>query len=211
MTWRLLTTNYVTRPWAFFERPEDEAWDVTFLVNDPSRDAVADFSPPYMQSDFTYLVPAGSPIETVAQANQPGMRVAVVRGDASERHLTRVLTQAELARNDWSDHALDLLRRGEADAYATPRVVALALAAKLPGSRVLADSFGVASYVAMVRKGHADRLAYITAFIEQAKASGMVKEIFDRFGLQGFKVAPPDKNFAMTRRRHEANFPAVQE
>ena len=46
------------RPGAIMEGIRNNAWDVTFFVIDPVRAAEGDFSPPYMQSDFTYLVPA---------------------------------------------------------------------------------------------------------------------------------------------------------
>ena len=58
------------------------AWDVAFLVIDPARSAVADFSPPYMQSNYTYLVPSASSISKVADADRPGIRIGVPRGDA---------------------------------------------------------------------------------------------------------------------------------
>jgi polar amino acid transport system substrate-binding protein len=44
------------RPGAVLAGVKNNEWDVTFLVADPARLAEADFSPPYMQSDFTYLV-----------------------------------------------------------------------------------------------------------------------------------------------------------
>src|SRR5205823_13913710 len=44
---------------------KDSAWDVGFLAIDPSRAAVVDFSPPYLQIDATYLVPDGSSIRNV--------------------------------------------------------------------------------------------------------------------------------------------------
>jgi polar amino acid transport system substrate-binding protein len=179
------------RPGNVLDDKETDAWHVTFLLSEPSRTAVADFSPPYLQSDLTYLVPAGSTIRTVADANRPGIRIAVSRGDAPERYLARVLTPAELVRNDNIARCIDLLRAGQADAYAAPRSVAMALAPQLPGARVLEDGFGAISYVAMVPKGHPGRLAYVSEFIEQAKASGLVQEIIDRFGLQGAEVAPP--------------------
>lgn len=68
------------RPGAVLEGVRTNAWDVGFLVIDPARAAEVDFSPPYMQSDFTYLVPAGSSIRNVADADQPGVRIAVPRG-----------------------------------------------------------------------------------------------------------------------------------
>jgi polar amino acid transport system substrate-binding protein len=55
-----------------------DAWDVGFLAIDPSRAAVADFSPPYLQIDATYLLPDGSSIRNVTDADQPGVRIAVI-------------------------------------------------------------------------------------------------------------------------------------
>jgi len=51
---------------------------------------------------------------------------------------------------------------------------------RLPGSRVLADRYG-ASFSAMAApKGNAGRLAYVSEFIQQAKASGLVEKLLDR-------------------------------
>jgi polar amino acid transport system substrate-binding protein len=181
---------YYPRPGAVLEGVRTNAWDVTFLVIDPARAAEADFSPPYMQSDFTYLVAAGSSIRNVADADQPGVRIAVPRGDASELYLSRILKRAELVRTDSIPAAVDLLRTGHGDAYAGPRPVALAEAARVPGSRVLDDGFLLIQWAAVVPKGHASRLAYVSEFIEEAKASGLVKQIIERHGLRGVQVAP---------------------
>ena len=88
------------RPGAILAGVKNNEWDVTFLVADPARLADADFSPPYMQSDFTYLVPAGSSKRSVADMDQPGTRIAVPRGDASDLRLTQILKHAELVRID---------------------------------------------------------------------------------------------------------------
>ena len=42
-------------------------------------------------------------------------------------------------------------------------------------------------------KGQAGRLAYLTEFVEQAKASGLVQRALDRAGWRGIRVAPPGK------------------
>jgi polar amino acid transport system substrate-binding protein len=78
------------RPGTILDGIATNAWDVAFLVIHPVRAEKADFSQPYMQSDFTYLVPAGSSIRNVADVDQPGVHVAVPRGDASDLELTRV-------------------------------------------------------------------------------------------------------------------------
>jgi polar amino acid transport system substrate-binding protein len=83
-----------------------------------------------------------------------------------------------------------LVRTGNANAYASIRNVLLAEAARQPGTRVLDDGFAVSQNVAMVPKGKAGRLAYVSEFIEQAKASGLVQQAIERNGLQGVQVAP---------------------
>ena len=81
--------------------------------------------------------------------------------------------------------AVHLLRTGQADAYSAGRTVLPALAAQLPGLQVLEDGFAVIFYAALVPKGNGGRLAYISEFIEEAKASGLVKQTIERAGLRG--------------------------
>jgi len=181
---------YYPRPGAVMEGVRTNAWDVTFLVADPGRAGEADFSPAYMQSDFTYIVQTGSAIRNVGDADQPGVRIAVPRGDASDLRLTRMLKQAELVRTESIAAAVDLVRKGNANAYAAPRFVLLAEADKLPGTRVLDDGFSVISMAAMVPKGNDAHLAYISEFIEAAKTSGLVKQTIENGGLRGVQIAP---------------------
>jgi Bacterial extracellular solute-binding proteins, family 3 len=72
------------------------ACDIAFLVIDPSHAAVVDFSVPYVERDFTYLVPAGSSIRHVADADRPGVRLAVVRTHVSEHALRGLLKRADV-------------------------------------------------------------------------------------------------------------------
>jgi len=46
---------------------------------------------------------------------------------------------------------------------------------------------------AVVPKGNLGRLAYVSQFIEEAKASGLIKQIIERNGLQGVQVAQSQK------------------
>ncbi len=102
-------------PAAVVEGLKAGACDLAFLVIDPSRAAVVDFSTPYVERDFTYLVPAGSSIRRVAEADRPGLRIAVVRTHASELALRRLLTQAALVHAETPDAAFDWLCRGTVD------------------------------------------------------------------------------------------------
>src|SRR3989475_9769158 len=187
---RLLPVEY-PRPGAVMEGVRANAWDVALLGIDPSRAAEVDFSPPYLQYDLTYAVPVGSAIRYVADVDLPGVRVAVPRGDISDLRLSRVLKRAELVRVNPIAAVFDLLRTGNADVCGGTRPGLLEELARLPGFRVLEDRFGVILVAMVVPKGHAERLAYISDFIEEAKASGLVQRTIERAGLRGVQVAPP--------------------
>jgi polar amino acid transport system substrate-binding protein len=78
-------------PPKILEGLDTEAWDVAFLGVDPTRLAQVDFSPPYLQVDYTYLVPAGSSVREAGDADQPGVRIAVTRNSVGDVALTRIL------------------------------------------------------------------------------------------------------------------------
>ena len=163
--------------------------DMGFMGPDPSRTGV-DFSPPILQLDYTFLVPAKSSIQRIADVDRPGVRIAVVSDHASTLTLSRILKHAQLVYAATPDPTFELLRSGQADAFASVRGVLLSYSAKLPGSRVLDEHYGANLLGMVVPKDQAARLAYISEFIEQAKASGLVQQAIERAGLPGYKVAP---------------------
>jgi polar amino acid transport system substrate-binding protein len=169
------------------------AWDVGFLAIDPSRAALVDFSPPFMQIDATYLVPAGSSIRNVTDADQPGVRIAVTRNSVEEIVLRGVLKRAELLGVESVSAGFDLLRAGNADILAAPRPTLLQFSLRLPGSGVLEDRFHAAFGAMVVPKGQAARLAYISDFIEEAKASGLVQRAIEGAGVRGVQAVAPGK------------------
>jgi polar amino acid transport system substrate-binding protein len=166
------------------------ACDVVIAGIEPSRAAVVDFSPPVIQFDYTYLVPAGSQLHATAEVDRPGMRIAVVRNHASTLALSRIVQHAELVAAELPDAAFDLLRAGSAHALAAPREALLDYSVNLPGSRVLADAYGANLVGLAVQKGRAERLAYVGEFLAEAKASGLIQRAIDSAGLRGVRVAP---------------------
>lgn len=166
--------------------------DVGSLGFDPTRaDQVGGFTPPFMQVEYTYLVPAGSAMRSVADADRPGVRLAVVRNHASTLALGRIVKRAEQVSAETPEAAFDLLRNGRVDARASVRPALFDYSSELPGSRVLEDSFGANFPALVVPKGRADRLAYLSEFIEAAKASGVVQRAIERAGQPGYRVAAP--------------------
>jgi polar amino acid transport system substrate-binding protein len=181
------------RPGAVIDGLRASAWDVSILIVDPVRAEQVDFSHPFMQTDLTYLVAAGSTIQNAGDADQQGIRIAVARGDTSDLYLTRVLKRAELVRTDSIASAVELLRTGAVGAVALNRPSLIAQSAALPGSRVLSDGFADIYSAMAVPKGHDGRLAYINEFIEDAKASGLVNRMIETLALQGVRAAAAAK------------------
>jgi polar amino acid transport system substrate-binding protein len=185
-------------PAAVVEGLKAGACDIAFLVIDPDRAAVVDFSSPYAERDFTYLVPAGSSIRRVADADRPGVRIAVVRTHASELALRGLLTRAALMPAEGPDAAFDWLRRGQVDLLASARQDLLQYASQLPGSRVLPDRYGSSSAAIAVPKGHPGWVAYLSEFIAEAKASGLVQRAIERAGQDSVQPSRPDTPPAST-------------
>ena len=161
--------------------------DVATLGIDPARAADVDFSPAYMKADFTFLVPADSPVGAIGDADRTGVRIAIVRNHAMDTALK--LTRAERAYADVPDAAFELLRTKQADVLAgiRPGLMSYA-AAKLPGSRVLDGCYGANVLALAVTKGQSARLGFVSEFIVEARSSGLVRSAIESAGLRGIDV-----------------------
>jgi polar amino acid transport system substrate-binding protein len=165
--------------------------DTAILGIEKVRGAVVDYSPGLLEADYTLLVPAGSAISSVADADRPDVRIAVVRNHASTMTLERMLEHAELVYADMPNPTFEILRSGNASVMASLHEILLRYSAQLPGSRVLEHRYGFNTLAMAVAKGQTGRLAYLSEFVEAAKASGVVQRAIDRSGWRGLHVAPP--------------------
>jgi polar amino acid transport system substrate-binding protein len=166
---------------------KDGTCDVAILGIEPGRAAEVDFSPAYMEADFTFMVPADSAVRSIADADTAGVRVAVVRNHAMDFALRGKLKQAEAIYTETPDLAFEVL--------AGIRPGLIDYNHQLPGSRVLADRYGANAVALAVPKGQAARLAYVTEFVEAAKKSAFLQQAIENAGLKGIQVAPPAKTF----------------
>jgi polar amino acid transport system substrate-binding protein len=155
------------------------------------RAAVVGVSPPFLQLDYTYLVPAGSSIRSVADADQPGVRIAVVRNHESTMALNRIKKHAELVYAETPEPTFELMRSGQADAFASALTTILDYSTKLPGARVIEGGYGANLLAMVVPKDQPGRLAYFSEFMEEVKVSGFVQRAIERAGERGIRVAPP--------------------
>jgi len=168
----------------------DNKWDVAFLPVDEERKKFVDFGNAYHLLQSTYLVAPGSPIASVAAANTAGVRIGGVANTATFRTSNKTAPNATHVSFDKADVAVAALRGGQVDALAFSRESLTGLATKVPGSRILDGGFLNSTTSIAVPKQRPDALAFATQFIEEAKASGLVRKAFDEMGLKTSQVAP---------------------
>jgi polar amino acid transport system substrate-binding protein len=176
---------------AMVDAAKTGAWDIAFLGIDPAREGDIGFTAAYLQIEATYLVPAASPLRAVADVDRDGIRVAAPARANYELFLGRSLKHAQLVRAPTAGAAFDLLASGQVNALAGLRQALIDLAGRLPGSRILDGGFMHVPQAIGVPRGRDAGLAYLRAFVAEAKASGMVGRAIAQTGARGVAVAPP--------------------
>jgi polar amino acid transport system substrate-binding protein len=167
-----------------------DRWDVAFLPADEERRRLVDFGTAYHVLQSSYLVPAGSPIRCLADADMPGVRITAVRASVTLRASMRASPRALHLPVDTHEDAVAMMHGGNADAIAMGRESLVRLAPLVEGSDILDESFFTTSTAVVIPKGRPAALAYVAAFLEQAKADGLVRRAFDRMGLTDALVPP---------------------
>jgi polar amino acid transport system substrate-binding protein len=167
------------------------AIDVAFMPIDPERRERVDFGPAYFIIESTYLVRPGLDIQSLSDVDRPNVRVVGIANTATIRAAGRALKNTTIAPVNSVGEATEMLRTGAADAFALTHDALPALAAQLTGSRILDGSFLQTGIAIAVPKNRPNALAEARAFMEEAKASGMVRRAFDDAGLKDLVVAPP--------------------
>ena len=137
-------------------------WDVTFLPKDPERETRMSFGPIYEVADATYIVRAGSSVTNFQMLDQPGVKVAAVNDTTTMRGAMAHLKQATVTGYQTYDEIFGLLRSGEIDAFALSRDQLNAMAKKIPGTRVLNETFKQTVTAVAVPLNHPQSLAFNT-------------------------------------------------
>jgi polar amino acid transport system substrate-binding protein len=166
------------------------AWDVAFLGNEPQRAAEIAFSPAYLEIPVTYLVPAGSPIQGLADVDKKGVRIAVADKSAYHLFMMRELKSAELVSADGIDGSYKLFIDSKLDALAGLKPRLLTDQQKNPGSRILEGQLTTVQQSIGVPKSHEAAARYLKEFAEEMKKSGFVAEAIARHKVPGVTVAP---------------------
>jgi polar amino acid transport system substrate-binding protein len=159
-------------------------WDVTFLPQDAERMTKMSFGPVYEVADATYIVKPNSSITNFASLDQPGVKVAAVNNTTTMRGAMAHLKNAEVTGYQTYDEIFGLLKSGEIDAFALSRDQLNAMAKKIPGTRVLDETFKQTTTAVAVPLNHPQALAFVTQFMTEAVTDGVLRKAYDSNGLK---------------------------
>jgi polar amino acid transport system substrate-binding protein len=159
-------------------------WDVTLLPKDPERETKMSFGPIYEVADATYIVKAGSTATNFQALDQAGVKVAAVNNTTTMRGAIAHLKNAKVIGYQTYDEIFGLLKSGEIDAFALSRDQLNAMARKIPGTRVLDETFKQTVTAVAVPLNRPLALAFVTKFMTDAMSNGMLRKAYDNNGLK---------------------------
>jgi polar amino acid transport system substrate-binding protein len=167
------------------------AWDVAFLGAEPQRAGEIAFTAAYLEIPATYLVPAGSPIRTIADVDREGVRIAVAEKSAYELYLSRNIKRATLMRAPGIEGSLNLFLTEKLEVLSGLKPRLLMDVEKIPGARLLDGQFTAVQQAIGTPKAREGAARFLRRFAEDVKASGFVAGAIARNGVKGVSVAPP--------------------
>ncbi len=171
----------------------NDVWDVAFLAIDPIRGQNIDFTAAYIELEGAYMVPTASSLHRIEDVDHEGVQIAVTAGSAYDLFLSRELKHAQIVRAMDTPKSMELMLEQKLDAVAAVRTALLAETRRVPGLRVLNGHFMTIPQAAGVPKGRPVAARYVSAFIEEMKASGFVAGALKKYGHgpDDAIVAPP--------------------
>ena len=160
-------------------------WDIGLIAIEPKRAEVIAFCSPYVEIQATYLVAADSKLQTIDDVDAPGVKIAVSDRSAYDLYLSRTLKHAELVSAKGLPATFEMFKAGGQDALAGLVPALKENAVNMPGSRLIPGRFTTVTQ-AIGTRPEAKRLnAFVEAFIQEAKGSGMVQGLIDTHGVTG--------------------------
>jgi polar amino acid transport system substrate-binding protein len=165
--------------------------DIAFVANEPVRAAEIEFTAPYVIIYGNYMVPKDSRLNSVADVDRSGVRIAVGVNSAYDLYLTRTIKNATIVRapSGGGRAMIDLFLKEQLEVCAGVRQPLMAYIQDHPEMRLIEEPFQEIKQSMGVKKGHLVAAAYIRGFIEEMKASGFVADALKRSG-QTATVAP---------------------
>ena len=178
-------------PGELADQAGNNVWDIGNIGAEPQRAQQIAFTAAYCEIEATYMVPAGSPIKSIADVDQKGVRIAVTARAAYCLWLENNIKNATLVQVTGADGAYNKFVDEKFEVMAGLRPGLIKDVAKLPGARILDGKFSAVQQAVGTPKKNSAGAEFLAAFVEDAKRSGLVASFIEKHKVQGLSVAPP--------------------
>lgn len=166
-------------------------WDIIVTGRNPLAATLVDFMPDVILIDYVYIAAPGREFADLGQVDRAGVRIGVPRNASADAFLSQRLKSAELVRvaGD-ADTAIEMLRDGKIDLYATGIDSVQKIANRLPGSKIIGVFETVAFAISTAKGWSPAAKSRLTQLVNEAKAAGIVQSAIEKSGLKGARAAP---------------------
>ncbi len=178
-------------PGELADQAGNNVWDIGLIGAEPQRAEKIAFTAAYVEIEATYMVPPGSPITAIADVDRKGVRIAVSARSAYDLWLENNIKNATLVRVSGLDAAFRKFIDDKLDVLAGLRPGLLKDVEKVPGLKILDGKFTAVQQAVGTNRPNTAGAAYLAAFVEEAKKSGLVARLIERHKVKGLSVAPP--------------------
>ena len=173
------------------DRVDDNVWDIGNIGAEPQRAQKISFTAAYCEIEATYMVPAGSPINSIADVDKKGVRIAVTARAAYCLWLENNIKNATLVQVTGADGAYRKFVDEKFEVMAGLRPGLIKDIENLPGARILDGKFSAVQQAVGTPKKNSAGADFLSAFVEDAKKSGLVARLIEKHKVKGLSVAPP--------------------
>jgi len=178
-------------PGELADQAGNNVWDIGNIGAEPQRAAVISFTAAYCEIEATYMVPAGSPIKTIADVDKKGVRIAVSARSAYGLWLENNIKNATLVPIAGLDAAFNKFVDDKLDVLAGLRPGLLKDIDKLPSATILDGKFSAVQQAVGTPRANTTGAKFLSDFVEEAKRSGLVAQLIAKHEVKGLSVAPP--------------------
>ena len=184
--------KYVTyeHPGPLADDAEAGKWDIGLIGAEPQRAEKISFTAAYCEIASTYLVPPGSALQTIADVDKPGIRIANYGRGAYGLWLERNIKHATLVNATSIDDSWDKFVSEKCDALSGLKPRLLSDVERMPGARILDGQYSAVQQAIGTQKRNAAAAQWLAAFVEEAKKSGFVASLIEKHKVKGLSVAP---------------------
>lgn len=152
----------------------------------PPRAQAVDFSEPVTKHGLSLIAPKGEVAKTKGweEWDRPGIKIAVTLGANSDMFVTEKFKKAEIVRLKTVPENVLALVSGRVNAHASTIDALKTIQAEHPDLAIVPGSYGGSEVAFAVAKGDTQFAGRVNQFVHQAKTSGRIKELLNKYGLE---------------------------